>query len=343
MEAKKSFGLQWHITERCDQRCKHCYIYAGKELEILPDMSIDKMKKILLDFLNFCEKMNRNPSISVTGGDPILYKHFWEFIDLLKINNVNFSILGNPFHLNDEVADRLKQSGCKAYQMSIDGLEETHDFIRKPGSYKATMQKIRCLKKAGITATIMTTVSKTNISEIPQLVDEMVKYKVDRFAFARYCPNPGDFELMPTPEEYKSFMEKMWNKYEEYSDSSTFFSLKDHLWKLFLYEKGYFDISNISNPENLILDGCHCGISHMTLLTDGTVYACRRSYTPVGKVPQQSFLEIFWGNEMEKYRQYEKFEKCSKCELLNYCRGCPSVANCLNGSFYSSDPQCWKK
>lgn len=22
------FAFQWHITEACDQRCKHCYIYA---------------------------------------------------------------------------------------------------------------------------------------------------------------------------------------------------------------------------------------------------------------------------------------------------------------------------
>ena len=22
------FAFQWHITEACDQRCRHCYIYA---------------------------------------------------------------------------------------------------------------------------------------------------------------------------------------------------------------------------------------------------------------------------------------------------------------------------
>ena len=24
----RSFGLQWHITNQCDQRCNHCYIWG---------------------------------------------------------------------------------------------------------------------------------------------------------------------------------------------------------------------------------------------------------------------------------------------------------------------------
>lgn len=119
--------------------------------------------------------------------------------------------------------------------------------------------------------------------------------------------------------------------------------MKDHLWKLYLYEKGLFNPNEIDNPNDLILDGCHCGITHITTLADGTVYACRRSGTPVRKVPEQTFYESFNSEEMYKYSQYDKFEHCSKCEIKNFCRGCPSVAKCLTGNFYSKDPQCWKK
>lgn len=24
------FSFQWHITDECDQRCKHCYIFSGE-------------------------------------------------------------------------------------------------------------------------------------------------------------------------------------------------------------------------------------------------------------------------------------------------------------------------
>lgn len=31
MVERTKFSMQWHITDRCDQRCKHCYIYEGKD------------------------------------------------------------------------------------------------------------------------------------------------------------------------------------------------------------------------------------------------------------------------------------------------------------------------
>lgn len=342
MTNKKTFGLQWHITNQCDQRCEHCYIYEGKDKSLTKDLPLDTLNEILKNFIKTCIKMDKHPFVAVTGGDPLLYEKIWEFLQLLNENGVKFSILGNPFHLDYDVAKELKSLGCTNYQMSLDGLKTTHDLIRKPGSYEATLEKVECLKKADLRATIMTTVSKTNMSEIPELVDVVVKHGVDNFAFARYCPSEEDISIIPTSEEYHKFLDKMWRKFEQYKDCSTRFSLKDHLWKLYLFEKGLFDIADIENPENLILDGCHCGISHMTVLADGTVYACRRSETPVGRVPEELLYDIFHSKQMDEYRKYDNFEACSKCELLNFCRGCPSVSKCVTGNFYSKDPQCWK-
>ena len=27
---RQYFSFQWHITDECDQRCKHCYIFSGE-------------------------------------------------------------------------------------------------------------------------------------------------------------------------------------------------------------------------------------------------------------------------------------------------------------------------
>jgi len=335
---QQSFAIQWHVTERCDQRCKHCYIYNGKSL-VDSELPLETLKVILDDFIQCCERMARKPIISVTGGDPLLYPQIWGFLELLHNNSVEFSILGNPFHLNNEVATKLKALGCYNYQMSLDGLKNTHDFIRKPGSFDATIDKLDCLDKAGVHSTIMTTVSKTNISEIAELVPIIIKAKAKNFGFARYCPSEDDTDLMVTPEEYKEFLNGMWKVFEEYKDCKTRFSLKDHLWKLFLYEKGLF---NTSYEEDIIFDGCHCGISHMTILPNGDVYACRRCESLIGKVPEQSLYDIFFSEQLDEYRQFDKFEKCLSCELLRFCRGCPAVAKCATGNFYSPDPQCWR-
>lgn len=343
MAERTKFSMQWHITDRCDQRCKHCYIYEGKDKKCGLELDLDTLKAILEDFLQTCDKLERDPFLVITGGDPLLYKRIWDFLEILKEKEVHFGLLGNPFHLDYDVVKRLEDLGCINFQMSLDGLRKTHDYIRKPGSFDVTLDALKYFEGSKIKTAIMTTVSKTNIAEIPELVDIVVEHKVSNFGFARYCPNPEDFDLLVAPEEYRDFLDKMWEKYMQNQECDTRFALKDHLWKLYLYEKGLFNPEEVNNPDNLVLDGCHCGITHITTLADGTVYACRRSETPVGKVPEQSFYDIFTGEEMDKYRQYDKFEHCSKCKIKNFCRGCPSVAKCLTGDFYSKDPQCWKK
>lgn len=338
---RTKFSMQWHITDRCDQRCKHCYIYEGKDKKCSLELELNILKMILEDFIKSCERLDKDPFLVITGGDPLLYGRIWEFLEMVQQHNINFGLLGNPFHLSYEVVKRLEELGCTNFQMSLDGLKETHDYICKPGSFDATLDALKYFESSKIHTAIMTTVSKTNIAEISELVDIVVKHKVGNFGFARYCPNPEDFDLMVTPEDYRDFLDKMWEKYMLYEDCDTRFALKDHLWKLYLYEKGMFNPDEVDNPNDLILDGC--GITHITTLADGTVYACRRSETPVGKVPEESFYDIFTGPEMDKYRQYENFSSCSKCELKNFCRGCPSVTKCLTGDFYGKDPQCWKK
>ena len=92
--------------------------------------------------LDFCEMYGRTPYFYITGGDPILHPDFWRLLGLLKEHEIGFTILGNPFHLNDQVCMELKGYGCEKYQLSLDGLRETHDWFRKPGSFDCTLEKI---------------------------------------------------------------------------------------------------------------------------------------------------------------------------------------------------------
>ncbi len=338
------FAFQWHITEACDQRCKHCYIYALGSHAKFREMATEDMVKVIENCQTFCEKAGRLPYFYITGGDPILHPQFWTLAGLLKERNLPFAILGNPFRLTDEVCQRLKAHGCRKYQLSLDGLRETHDRIRRPGSYHETLAVIPMLRKAGITVAIMATVSKWNVTEIPALVDVAVEQEVDVFAFARYCPSMEDRDTICSPQEYKVMMEQCWEKFQRYEASrcKTTFNLKDHLWTLFKYEKGLFDPGTYPE-DDMIYDGCNCGNCHMTILSDGAVYACRRMKSKVGSALTDDLWELFTGPEYEKYRRYDKFEKCARCELLRFCRGCPAVAAGYHGNMYAADPQCWKE
>lgn len=305
-------------------------------------MSWAEIESVFGNCMDMCQKANRIPYFYITGGDPILHSRFWDLMELFKNNNITFTILGNPFHLTDEVCHRLKDCGCERYQLSIDGLRETHDAMRKQGSFDTTLEKIKVLRDAGIRCAIMTTVSGTNAHEIPSIIDLVVEHKADVFAFARYCPTSLEKSTHLTPEQYKKLLEICWQKFEQYKDSKTNFNLKDHLWTLFLYEKGLFRIPEGLN-QNMIYEGCNCANCHMTILPKGDVYACRRLESNVGNVFAEKLFDIFTGDRMNYFRDYDKFEKCSKCELKRFCRGCPAVAYGYTRNFYAADPQCWKQ
>lgn len=341
---KQYFSFQWHITDECDQRCKHCYIFSEDNCKKLDAMTWPQMQTAFQNCLDFCNTYDRLPYFYITGGDPILHPDFWRLLALMKQHQIAFTILGNPFHLNDEVCAKLKAHGCEKYQLSLDGMKETHDWFRKPGSFDCTLKKIACLKKAGIRSVVMTTVSGTNIEEVPDIIDTVVTHKADVFAFARYCPTSEEKDTDIAPLRYRALLAACDEKFKAYEAAGceTYFNKKDHLWTLYAYETGAFTIPE-AVQDGMIYGGCNCGNCHLTILPTGDIYACRRvQNSKVGNVFTARIADI-WTRQMEQYRDYTKFEKCAKCELLAYCRGCPAVASGKTGNFYAADPQCWKE
>lgn len=341
------FAFQWHILDDCDQRCKHCYIFHGNNGVPLTRMDGPHIEKTLENCLDFCRTFRREPEFYITGGDPILHPDFWRLLEKLHDRSIPFTIMGNPFHLTDQVCRRMAKLGCKKYQMSLDGLRQTHDWFRKPGSFDTTLEKIACINRSGMHSVIMTTVSSKNIDEIPDLIDVVAAHQVDVFAFSRYCPTAGDTTNGISPDRYRDFLLECDKKFDHYNQlyfsgqGRTWCNRKDHLWTLLAYEQGKFRIPNDAK-EGIIYSGCNCGNCHLTILPTGDVYACRRFQGKVGNVFQDQLSDL-WLHQMEDYRHYDRFEKCAKCELLAFCRGCPAVAYGTSGSFYAPDPQCWKQ
>ena len=378
---REYFAFQWHITDRCDQRCKHCYLFAEGHGPLI-ETPWEQLVRTLDNIERMADKMDRAPYLYITGGDPILHRHFWDLLTLVHSRGIPFTLMGNPFHLTAEVCRRMKALGCRKYQLSLDGLRETHDRFRKPGSFDATLAAIPLIREAGMHCAVMSTVSAANIDELPELIDLVVVNHVDIFAFGRYCPTSEDkahyigdpsvnqrsvcdgdsggisrpsikrsgidfCDLIAErgwhiePLHYRAFLDACWRKFEQYKDSGTTFNLKDHLLTLYLYERGLWTIPD-GLDEDTIYDGCNCGNCHFTISAEGRLMACRRFDSYVGTV-NEDMCDVFHGAKMNAYREHERFEKCTKCELLRFCRGCPAVAFGYTRNFYAPDPQCWKE
>jgi len=107
------------------------------------------------------------------------------------------------------------------------------------------------------------------------------------------------------------------------------------------YEKGTV---TLPPKDDIIYFGCSLGIHGLIVLADGTVQACRRFPSVVGKVPENKLLDIFINSpQINEYRDISRLQKCSKCELIQICRGCPAVSYGVYGDWTAPDPQCWKE
>jgi MoaA/NifB/PqqE/SkfB family radical SAM enzyme len=202
---KQCFSFQWRIIDEYDQRCKHCYNFSQGHPEI-QSMNWSQMEGVIDNCIDFCDRFDRLPHFYLTGGDPIMRPDIWRLLKTLKAKHIHFTIMGKPFRITAEVCKRLKCCGCQKYQMSLDGMRETLDWFRKHGSSDATLEKIATIKEAGIRIVIMTTVSSKNISEIPDIIDAVVKFGADVFAFARFCPTSLDKSNNITPQEYHELL-----------------------------------------------------------------------------------------------------------------------------------------
>jgi radical SAM/SPASM domain protein of ACGX system len=348
MEEKRKpmFELQWHLTSACPNRCKHCYI--DQHNRVLP---LEDCKKVIDDFGSLIQRWICRGRIHFTGGDPLLYPWFFELLDYSrsKIPDIIIDVMGNPELLTEGVAESLQKQRVFAYQMSIDGLEKTHDYIRHPGSFRKTLEKLPLLKRYGIKTTIMTTLSRLNIREIPQIIDLVIQEGVDFFDFRRFVPI-GNGEMLKeaafiSPQEFRELLESVEEKIGSAKGTiTTRFAKGDPLWALFYWEKGVF---HPGDHKDLIWGGCTLGSRGLTILEDGKVLACRRllaSVGEVGKVPDQRLRDIFITSpRLNKLRNFERVRKCNTCPLFPYCRGCRAVACAIAGDYFAPDPQCWKQ
>ena len=130
---KPYFSFQWHITDECDQRCKHCYIYSAGKHDCLLSMTWKQIKDTFYNCLDFCEVYGRTPYFYITGGDPILHPDFWKLLKLIHRYDIKFTILGNPFHLNEQVwtDSARRMTGSESPALTIVRLRKSHVLIKR--------------------------------------------------------------------------------------------------------------------------------------------------------------------------------------------------------------------
>jgi AdoMet-dependent heme synthase len=103
------------------------------------------------------------------------------------------------------------------------------------------------------------------------------------------------------------------------------------------------EIIREAQSKGTYLTGCSAGFTTLSVLSDGTVYPCRRLPIPIGKINEGISNLIVENEVMQDLRNLKKMEENIGCNKITHCRGCRAVAYAVTGDYMSKDPMCFKK
>ena len=330
--------LQFHITGRCNLRCKHCYRTEG-DVEPLSFKQVKQTIDGFLDlvaFYNAQKGLKKRGHINLTGGEPFIREDIRQILRYLgeHRDRLTYSVLSNGSFLDPETMDLLKATGVSFLQLSLDGDRKTHDSLRAPGDYRRVLKTARQLEKAGIRTHISFTANRENYKFLPKVAAACRRYGISRLWSDRLVPIGKGKDL-----ENLAITRQVLPDYLR-----TLKKARGSFLTRLLYPKTQVTASRAL--QFLDSDGgiyaCSAGDSLITVDEFGQIMPCRRMPIVCGDIFTSTLESVYQTHPVfVDLRKDREPTECAGCQYSMLCRGgarCQSYA--LHGDFHHADPAC---
>jgi MoaA/NifB/PqqE/SkfB family radical SAM enzyme len=145
---KEPFYIQWHITNFCNLRCRHCY---QDDFSRKSDLDWPELKTISDNILDALKAWDKTACIHLTGGEPLLKPEIFLLLDYLDQQSAieELGIITNGLPITPEMIDRLSAfTKLKKMKISLDGGDaHVHELIVPMGRlrrcYEISLSKRR--------------------------------------------------------------------------------------------------------------------------------------------------------------------------------------------------------
>jgi len=334
--------VAWETTRRCNLSCKHCRAVAENHPY---DNELDTRASFRL--LEQIKEVG-NPIIILTGGEPLLREDIFDIAAFGTKLGLRMVMAPNGTLITKDNAKKMKASGIKRISVSLDGsTPETHDAFRGlENAFKNSIQGIKIAKQAGIEFQINTTITKTNLDQIPKILT----LAENLGAVAHHI-----FLLVPTGRgKYIVDSEINAKEYEEtlnwFYDQSQKTSLQlkatcaPHYYRI-LRQRAKKDGKKVnfeSHGLDAVTRGCLAGTGFCFVSHVGRVQTCGFLDVECGDITQQTFKDVWENSQVfNTLRNFNNLEgKCGICEYKKVCGGCRARAYEATGNYLAEEPLC---
>lgn len=336
------FFIQWHLTERCNLACRHCYQSDANRSE----PALSEIRAVVGEFADMLEAWSEaygvsfSPAFNLTGGEPLLRSDLNQIVELIGETGASVYILSNGTLIERGWAERMAALGVKGVQVSFEGPQDIHDSIRGKGSWLAARSGVENLLDAGIPTTLNVTLSRLNAGRMMEMVSLAAAFGAQRLGFSRLVPTGQGRELaetMLTADEVR----KLYAELLAVDIPGLEIVTGDPV-------AAQMHAPSTQTIGGAPLGGCAAGVSGLTLLSDGVILPCRRLEIPLGNIRTDSLREVWATSEvLASLRDQRLYQgRCGACDRWSGCRGCRAIAwaaskVCGGEDYLASDPQCF--
>lgn len=298
------------LTKKCPLDCLHCLNNSGnkryyeldteqwlKTLEKLYDIGVQK--------------------VNLTGGEVFARDDFFTILDFCSKHFLAVAINSNGFYIDEECAEKLtKYRHNTIYQISIDGMEKTHNLIRRNNfSFDRAINAIKNLAQNNIAVSAAITCNKYNVDEVEEVTKLVKELGANQINISR------------TLEEGRA-------KDENLSDGvpvEKIFDITRHVRQK--YADDHFFVIDPDDKKPYVESGrdkvCGAGKVMICVRENGDLSPCLSIQQKLGNMIEDNFAdELFlyhkWKAFYELNRPNDEF--CEGCENINRCLGCNATA-----------------
>ncbi len=337
----RSHVISWNLTKKCNLRCEHCYISAGRitKAEARDELSTRECFRVIDQI---CE-VNPEALLILTGGEPLLRKDVFEIAAYANSRGLWVVVGTNGVFITEQLSQRMIDAGIKGVSLSLDSLDPaTHDRFRGvEGAWDNTVNGSKVLQQAGLPFIVQTTIGEHNLHEILEIAQ--LAYELGARVFNLYFLVPsgrGLFISNISPEQYEETMERLMEMQKLFAGKMLVNSKCAPHYQRVLYEH---------DPDSPFLKtfaagagGCPAGTQYLGIRPNGDMTPC--PYLPVygGNLREKTFKEIWEKSEVfQKIRARKGLGgRCGACEFNQVCGGCRARAYGATGDYMAEDPWC---
>ena len=293
--------IQWKITNKCNLKCKHCYLgkLNGFELEF------DKIMVITDTIIN-----SNIMEVTISGGECLTYNGIEKVIEKLLNNDIKVDIFTNALLLKkvlEKIDDKIQDKTKLLFYVSIDGLKESHEKIRGKNTFDKAINNMQYAIEKGYPVVTNTVINKINYPDIIDMVILLKTMGVKDVQLSNLIiQGNATTDLKIDLESQMQLKQSLSNLYKEHPEFGYIYysEVPD--------EDGLRKVYSLNSEKDEYIGNdnwkCTAGVTRVTIDPNGKVYCCpfiKDSY--LGNLNNDNLSNI-WDN-VNRYKFLKRLAK----------------------------------